>query len=186
MHGNGPPTQVEATWRRMGKVPEAKLLMDQQPVRLLRALGWTVSSEVSDDYLLRVYDTRLESSWMQKLLQDTGVSGPSHVVGGDFLTAPLIDDGKVISDTKVASWGPPGQGPCHFFIPPRPHQAEWLDRAQRQLSVEAPGSEITVSCIVPREGCHSMLDVSCVRRLVPASARLLEDPTLQLEVTAVA
>ena len=70
LHGNGPTTQDERAWRRAGKIPEAKMLQEQQPVRFLRALGWSLPPEIRDDYLLRVYDTRLEPSWAKKLIQD--------------------------------------------------------------------------------------------------------------------
>ena len=142
-------------------------------MRRLRALGWVIPPEVSDDSLLRVYDTRLEPSWTKSLVKELGPSGPTFVVGGDFMTSPHLTDSHVVSRPRVTSWGPAGQGPCHFFVPPRPHQAEWLGRAHQQLSVEAPGSEITVACIVPRGEWSTTLEASTVRRLLPASAALL-------------
>ena len=109
LHGNGPPSGADTSWRRAGKIPEAKLLQEQQPVRLLRALGWVIPPEVSDDSLLRVYDTRLEPSWTKSFVRELGPSGPTFVVGGDFMTSPHLADGHVVSQPRVTSWGPAGQ-----------------------------------------------------------------------------
>ena len=78
--------------------------------------------------------------------------------GGDFLTKPLRDDGAALDSRRLQRWGPAGPDPYHLFVPPRPHLAEWLQRCQRQLPLEAPGTVITVCCVVERDKCSTTLD----------------------------
>ena len=113
MHGNGSVRLPGAAWRT-GKMPEAKLLQDLQPVRALRAMGWKLPPDISDDYLLRVYDTRLEPVWLKGLFTELAAVGPTHVIGGDFLTAPDLEDSAAVNPVKVSSWGPAGKGPAIF------------------------------------------------------------------------
>ena len=83
-----------------------------------------MSSEVSAEYMLRVYDTRLEDKWLADLASElVGIDVDSYVVGGDFLTKPRVEDAEAFHAPPLHRWGPAGDGPYHLLVPPRPHLA---------------------------------------------------------------
>ena len=89
LHGNGPRggDSWTPTHPRGG---EPRFLQEPQPASCLRAAGWTLPSHIPPEYPLRVYDTRLEPSWLQSLINEI-VPSPftTHVIGGDFLTPAM-------------------------------------------------------------------------------------------------
>lgn len=184
LHGNGPP-QAD-NWRQVrGGQTEAKWLQEPQTVAKLRAAGWQLPPHLSPDYMLRVYDTRLDDVWLRGLVQ--GISAPEHmvVVGGDFLTKPAVEDSIGLNPLRLTRWGPADLTAYHIVVPPRPHQASWLTRAHQQVALEGPQVEFSICCIVPRDQCAATLDSATIRRLIPSSAPILDDPNLEVEVLAV-
>ena len=142
-HGNGGPP-----WQPAGRPPgEARLLQDLHPWGKLRAAGWRVLADVPDIYMLRLYDTRIETRWLAGLAQELiGNSAPStYVIGGDFLSQPALEDGAALHPTDLRRWGPAGEDAYCLLVPPRPHVAVWAQRCVSQMRVEAAG---TISCCV--------------------------------------
>lgn len=87
LFGNG-PHGGRGTWQPVGPPSEARALTELRPVGLLRKEGWSVRTDIGDDYRLRVYDTRLEPRWLEGLLPDLGIGSEpanTYVLGGDFL-----------------------------------------------------------------------------------------------------
>ena len=194
LHGNGPPGRDD--WRPVtaggrhrdgggGGVAEAKLLQEPKQVRQLRALGWEVQDSVPDEAVVQVYDTRLQPEWIRDVLLEAGLDGGSLVVGGDFMTQPHLEDVQALNPARLVRWGWPGTSDYHIFVPPRPHQALWLQRAQRQLAMEVPTSTITVSCVVPRGALDVTLCKSSLLRALPALRSVLEDVAVAVRVHAI-
>ena len=104
---------------------------------------------------------------------------------GHFFTRPFREDAEALSPTALRRWGPVGNDTYHVLVPPRPHLAEWFTRAKQQLAVEAPCVWISVCCIVPRERCAATLDLPTLQKLVPQAAGILNDPDLEVRVSAV-
>ena len=181
--GSGRPGQA-AAWQSAGRSQKARELMEPQTADRLRASGWRLPEEVSSDYVFRVYDTRLDPTWFRRLLPDLALDGDVYVIGGDFLTRPHLEDVAAMNTHRVARWGPAGPAPYHLVVPPRPHVASWLERARLQLPLEALGSWVTVSAIVPRELCPPVWSTSAVLRALPHLQPLLNDPTLEVRLTA--
>ena len=96
------------------------MLQDPHPVGKLRAAGWTIPSEVGDEYLLRVYDTRIRRDWLVSLAAEVGGGRdlPTVVVGGDFMTKPHVEDGVALHPTEFRRWGPAGDAPYRLVVPP--------------------------------------------------------------------
>ena len=138
---------------------------------------------------LRVYDTRLEPTWLARMVRQLCPAGPQQVelIGGDFLTEPrpLRDDVVALDPLRISRWGPGGDGPYHLVVPPRPHQAAWLTRSRQQLAFEATGTVVSVCCIVDRANCPPLWDEEALRRALPSVAALLADATLEVHVTAI-
>ena len=107
------------------------------------------------------------------------------VVGGDFITQPYREDAEALSPLGLHRWGPDGDGSYMVLVPPRPHLVEWFTRARQQVAVEAPGTWISVCCVVPREKCGGTLDLASLRKLVPQAVAVLDDATLEVRVAAV-
>ena len=138
------------------------------------------------EYPLRVYDTRLEPRWLHTLIDEVGPAPlPTHVIGGDFLTNPHLDDGAALHPGRLSRWGPAGDAPYHLLIPPRPHLSSWLQRCLQQLPMEAPGTHITVCCVVPRDACSGPVDQQLLRRLLPQAAPLFNDRSLHITASLV-
>ena len=149
-------------------------------------MGWTLPSSTPDDYILRVHDTRLEPKWLRDLAAELApIDTDTIIVGGDFVSSPDIEDIPAFKPAPLQRWGPPTGDGYHILVPPRPHVANWLQRCHHQLGVEAPLTRISVCCIVPRASCPSTLDAASIQRLVPQSAPLLNDPTVELRAIAV-
>lgn len=196
LHGNGPRGRdawqpVAAGGRRHvggssgGGAAEAKLLQEPQEVRKLRALGWEVLDSIPDETVVQVYDTRLRPDWIRGVLVEAGLAGDSLVVGGDFMTKPHLEDVPALNPARLERWGTPGTGDYHIFVPPRPHQALWLQRAQRQLAMEVPTSTITVGCVVPRDALDVSLCKSSLLRALPGLRPMLEDVAVAVRVHAI-
>ena len=169
----------------MGRV-DGKLLAESQSAGKLRSMGWTLPAEIAADYMLRVYDTRLEEKWFTGLATELGgIDLDGFVVGGDFLTKPHLEDGPAFHSPPIRRWGPAGSGAYHLIVPPRPHLAAWLQRCHHQLAVESPLAVFSVCCIVPRESCPPVLDAAAIRRLAPQAESLLKDPAVELRAFAV-
>ena len=190
LNGNPPPGGTHAhgpapQWRNAGRV-DGKLLSEPQTVAKLRSLGWSLPKELAADYMLRVYDTRLEENWLHDLASElVGVDVDTFVVGGDFLTKPHLEDGPAFHSPQIRRWGPAGSEPYQLLVPPRPHLAAWIQRCHHQLSVESPTAYFSVCCVVPRHACSPTLDAAAIRRLVPQADPLLLDPTVELRAFAV-
>ena len=188
LHGNGPPSADEEAWRTVGRPKlSARDLQELQPAGKLRSAGWVLPESVPADYLVRVYDTRLEPKYLKDLIPELGVisTGTAVVIGGDFISQPLREDAEALNPLALRRWGPPGDAAYTMLVQPRPHLAEWFGRARQQLAVEAPGSWISVCCVVPRERCSESLDKAAVRRMVPQAAGVLDDASLEVRVTAI-
>ena len=178
--GGGPTTG----WRTAGRV-DGKLLSEAQPAAKLRSMGWTLPQEVAQEYMVRVYDTRLEPQYQQDLATElVGIDVESYVVGGDFLSKPHLEDGPAFHSPPIHRWGPAGSGAYQIFVPPRPHLAAWLQRCHHQLSVESPAARFSVCCVVPRDTCPAVLDAASIRRLIPQAEPLLQDPSVELRAVA--
>ena len=183
LHGNTTPP-----WQTSQRVSgEARLLQEPHPVGKLRAAGWRIPLEVADTTLLRVYDTRLQREWMLALALEVcgGREMPTYVVGGDFLTRPHVEDAAALHPTELRPWGPGGATPYRVVVPPRPHVAAWAQRCAAQMRVEAPGTEMLLCMVVPREQCPSGAAAPDLKRLLPHAGPLLEDRALQVEIRVV-
>ena len=164
----------------------ARELMEPLAASKLRAMGWVLPHEVGDDYVFRVYDTRLDVQWFRGLLPELGLeAGTPCMIGGDFVQPPYRDDAVALQAGKLQRWGPPGSTPYHLVVPPRPHLQVWFQRAHQQLSHEASATWITVCCVVPRDQCAQHWDLSALRRAVPQAEMIWADPMLEVRVAAV-
>ena len=151
LNGNGPGGRRGDGFTHVGPKLDARTLQEPLQAGRLRAGGWTLPAEVSDDYMLRVYDTRLEQQFMRSILAQLPQSNlETIVVGGDFLSKPHLEDSAALDPRHLRRWGPDSSGPYHVCVPPRPHLESWLQRCHRQVPLEAPGTQFTVCCIVPR------------------------------------
>ena len=131
LHGN-----TTSLWRMTGRPPgEGRLLQEPHPAGKLRAAGWTLPPTVADDYLMRVYDTRVHPEWLRALATEVtgGQEMPIYIVGGDFLTCPHLEDAAALHPTELRRWGPPGGTPYRIVVPPRPHIAAWAQRCAAQM-----------------------------------------------------
>ena len=161
-------------------------LTEPQPADKLRASGWSLPQDLPSDYTFRVYDTRLESGWMTRMLPTLGLeTGAEHlVIGGDFLTKPHLEDAAALQTSSPKRWGPLGDQAYHLVVPPRPHTNVWLPRARQQLLLEADGSWITILVVVDRAKCPETWTPSSLLHALPHAAMLLHDPTLEVRVAA--
>lgn len=187
-NGNGPPKRVSQAGRGQpggGWRLEARQLQEVQLASTLRSTGWTLPEEVPNDSPVRVYDTRLQKSWLRDLLTELGPGGPKYYIGGDFLTKPRLDDGAALDPTRFRRWGPEGDEPYELVIPPRPHIAEWVSRCRKQLDIEAPDTLITLCMVVKRDLCGTALDFDALRRIVPQAEPLLLDKRVAVQAVAV-
>lgn len=186
LNGNGRGGSQRDDWQQVGGRLDGRQLMEPQPAGRLRAMGWTLPASTPDDYILRVHDTRLDPTWLRELGAELApIDTDTVVVGGDFVSSPDIEDIPAFKPAPLQRWGPPTGDKYHILVPPRPHVANWLQRCHHQLGVEAPLTKISVCCIVPRASCPHTLDAASLQRLVPQSAPLLSDPTVELRVIAV-
>jgi hypothetical protein len=180
----------EAGWQTAGARPlEPRKLQEEQTAATLRAAGWTLPGGVKPEARVRVYDTRLDPAWLQRLRPELGHALPEELatVGGDFLTEPrpLCEDTAALDPLRLRPWAPSSDPPKHLLVLPRPHQVAWLERSRLQLPIEAPGTAISVCCIVDRSLCADAWDAEAVRRALPGSAQLLKDTEVEVSVTAV-
>ena len=188
LNGNGPPGSSRPgrsgpEWKVAGRL-DGKLLSEPQPAAKLRSMGWSLPDAVPADYMLRVYDTRLEDEWLRALATEmVGIDVDSYIVGGNFLTQPHLEDGPAFHSSPIRRWGPSGPEAYHIVIPPRPHLAAWLQRCHHQLPVESPAARFSVCCIVPRDACPATLDAAAIQRLVPQAEPLLRDPAVELHAS---
>ena len=152
----------------------------------LRQSGWRLPASVPDSYSLRVYDTRLEPSWLRGLLAELGLGGDSlSVIGGDFLLPPAREDAIALQSGRLERWGPDGEEPYNLVVPPRPHLAVWMQRARQQLAIETLGTRLVVAAIVPRDRCPQQWDLSSLRWALPQAECVLDDPLVEVRVVAV-
>ena len=87
------PRGSHSDWQTVGRV-DGKLLSEPQTAAKLRSVGWSLPAALPADYMVRVYDTRLEEGWLRDLATElVGIDVDSLVVGGDFLTSPHLEDG---------------------------------------------------------------------------------------------
>ena len=164
-------------------------LSELQPVSRLRGEGWNIPATIGDEQLLRVYDTRLDHSWLARMQYELalGVSvQDTFLIGGDFLHNTALLDGEALHPGRLRRWGPAvAVAPYHVFVVPRPHQEEWMQRAHRQVGVEAMAAWVSVALVVPREKVPETLTVEAVCRAVPAVGAVLDDATLEVAVAAI-
>ena len=182
-HGNGGPP-----WQPAGRPPgEARLLQDLHPVGKLRAAGWRVLADVPDTYMLRVYDTRIETRWLAGLAQELiGNSAPAtYVIGGDFLSQPALEDGAALHPTDLRRWGPAGEDAYCLLVPPRPHVAVWAQRCVSQMRVEAAGAVCLLCAVVPRDQVTAGVDMESLRQMLPQASSLFLAKDLRVEVKIV-
>ena len=163
--------------------------MEPQTAARLCAAGWKLPEGIPSEYVLRVYDTRLETAWLLRTLPELGLlAGPVRAIGGDFLTTPHVEDAVALQQTRMQRWGPAagleGDSPCHLVVPPRPHVARWLERARMQLQVEAVGTWVTVAIIVPRRSCPTTWTSPTVLQALPQLDALVADPHLEVRIKA--
>ena len=100
------------------------------------------------------------------------------------MSSPDVLDAEALHQERLQRWGP--SGPCHIFIPPRPHLQSWVDRLLLQVEVEDAKSVFSLCCVVPRDGCPAQLDAEAIHQLVPQARGLLEDARLSVRALAVA
>ena len=74
-------------------------MQQPQQARKLRSAGWTLPRDVQDDYLLRVYDTRLQPTWLRNLAAEaSGVATDNTlVIGVDLLTETTVEDPEALA-----------------------------------------------------------------------------------------
>ena len=97
------------------------MLRKPAAIRSLRAAGWTLPEEVRDDAIIQVYDTRLDPAWSREVVTEVGMGLPASLIGGDFLTAPSVDDKTALDQTRLMRWGPPpATTPTIFLSLPGP------------------------------------------------------------------
>ena len=186
LNGNVRPGRQPDGWTPVGGRLDGRVLNEAQQVGRLRASGWTIPSTIADTYMLRVYDTRLEPTYLRELAQDVApIDLDTKIIGGDFLTKPDMEDCTAFRPPPLRRWGPEGREAYHLFIPPRPHLQHWLQRCHHQLSVEAMGTSFSVCSVVQRSACPPTFDVPSLRRLLPQAEPLFLDPTLIIKVLAV-
>ena len=190
LHGNGPGVRDRGGgWQTAGgDDQDARRLQELQPVGRLRAQGWVIPPQVGDDYQMRVYDTRLESRWLASLMPDLGIGatvGTTHIVGGDFMQQPKVEDSVAMQQGCLQRWSPAGQGLCHLFVVPRPHQAMWMQRVQMQLGLEEIRTWIIVALVMSRSDCPKVLEEAAMRRLIPSIGPLLDSPSVEVRVVAI-
>ena len=187
LNGNPVDPGGASSWRPAGRRGlTARELMEPLAASKLRAMGWVLPPDVRDDYVFRVYDTRLDVQWFRGLLPELGLeAGTPCMIGGDFVQPPYREDAVALQSGKLQRWGPPGSTPYHLVVPPRPHLQVWFQRAHQQLSHEAPATWVTVCCVVPRDQCAQHWDLSAVRRAAPQAETILTDPALEVRVAAV-
>ena len=164
----------------------ARELMEPLVASKLRLAGWKLPGAVPDTYVLRVYDSRLDMTWLRQLLGETGLGSQLFVVGGDFMTTPYREDAVALQSGRLERWGPPGDGPYHLVVPPRPHLAVWMQRVRQQLAMEAPGTWVTLCAVVPRDRCPQQWDLPALGRALPQAECLVNDPNLEVRVVALA
>ena len=86
-------------------------LQELQPACKLRAAGWTLPDSLPEDYLVRVYDTRIEDGYRQTLCQELHLAAdPICIIGGDFITAPFRQDSRRCVQLPCGA-GDPRSGP---------------------------------------------------------------------------
>ena len=196
LHGNGGPSgrnprQKVSTAGAGTKGPASRLTPRQsqepQKASALRAAGWELPSAVGPEELIRVYDTRVEQSWLHQLVLEAFPGAPAHLelIGGDFVSKPLRTDAEALDPTRLRRWGPEGAGLHHLVVPPRQHQASWIARAVQQLPLEDDGSTITVCCVVDRALCPDAWSQEALSRALPCTASLLKEACLEVRVAAV-
>ena len=133
----------------------------------LRSEGWSVPTTIADDVVVRVYDTRLNRTWLQGVLRDLQLEVTDKVlVGGDFLFPPDKEDHLALQAGRLDRWGPSGDTPYHIVVPPRHHLEKWIQRARQQVAIEAVGSWITMGCVVPPCGMRHHYAVYCPKQLL--------------------
>ena len=184
LHGN--PPALDTDKKLAGQ--EVRRLQELQPLGRLRSMGWTVPPCMADTDMVRVYDTRLERSWLDGLLPDLDIGAATSntvLVGGDFLTEPHVEDGIALHPGRLQRWGPPEPREYNLLVLPRPHQQTWVERAHKQLGLEAAGSWLCMLFIVPREACPAMLTEAALCRLVPSLTSVLGDAALEVRAVAV-
>jgi hypothetical protein len=129
----GPPRgRCRQAVRRAGL--NARELMEVQTAAKLRWMGWQLPPQVSDDYVLRVYDTRLARDWLAALVPDLGLAamGPVVLVGGDFVLDTDREDGAALRPGRLERWGAPGSGRAMWWSRPGPTwQRGWSVRGCR-------------------------------------------------------
>ena len=174
-------------WQAAGRQGlQARELMEPQTAACLRAAGWKLPVDIPGDYVLRVYDTRIDLEWLRRTLPDLGLfAGDPRIVGGDFVQQADLEESKALVASKMERWGPPGKTPCHLVVPPRRHFARLLERAQAQLPLEAFNTWVTVSVVVPRAVCPQEWTTQAVLKAVPQLEALVKDPSVEVRVTAV-
>jgi len=116
---------------------------------------------------------------------EMGLAYKTNLVGGDFMLPTYVGDVVAMDPGRLMRWGPVGEEPYHLFIAPRPHQARWVERARRQLALEAPGYIVTVAFVVPRDAVPGTLNEGALRRMLPAAACILDHPELTVTLLAV-
>jgi hypothetical protein len=145
-----------------------------------------VPTTIADDVVVRVYDTRLNRTWLHGVFRDLQLEVTDKVlVGGDFLFPPDKEDHLALQAGRLDRWGPSGDTPYHIVVPPRHHLEKWIQRARQQVAIEAVGSWITMGCVVPRDNCPAMWDEASLRRVLPQAAAVLADTSLEVRVAAV-
>ena len=187
MNGNGP--LQKGVPGRAGLHPprlQARQLQEVQLAKDLRADGWELPASVKPGDAVRVYDTRLEDAWLTALIADMRGTGEQREVvrvGGDFITAPAIEDSVALHPDRMRRWGP--HGPCHIVVPPRPHLRTWAERLQLQVDMEDAGTVFTMFCVAERDRCPAVIDRPAALRMLPQAAAILEDDRLEVQVVAV-
>ena len=181
LHGNS-VTPWQTQRRRPG---EARDLQELQSVARLRSLGWTIPAEIHGDYQLRVYDTRVEPSWLAALTNEVTGGRPLATVrvGGDFLSGPDREDAKALHPTEVTR--PAQEGPCHIVELPRPHHASWGQRCLTQMRMEDHDSELVWYLVVPRDRCGGGTSLEDLERMLPQASPLFRAEDMVVDVMLV-
>ena len=152
--------------------------MEPMQASRLRAAGWQLPDNLPGEYSFRVYDTRLDTRWLCRLLPELGLAGlpgsPAYFIGGDFLQAPHLQDAEALQPGRLERWGPSGAEAYHLVVLPRPHSTTtWLPRARQQLAIEAAGSWMTMTLVADRNKCPAMWTSTSLLQVLPLVAPIL-------------
>ena len=119
--GNRPPAAAADGWRTVGRAAlSARDHQELQFTAKLRAAGWVLPAQVPADYLLRVYDTRLEPQYLRELVPELGAAaaGTAVIIGGTSFRSPSAKIGRRCVPLPCGGGGQMGMTPTPYWSRP--------------------------------------------------------------------